>query len=88
MDDEKKRLEEINKYIREINDAYYRDGYSYGGMPMPLSQACLFDYSIVCHYDPATNETVETTYFTQDSATDRLKQLLQQGICAWIRQEK
>jgi hypothetical protein len=88
LDDKKNRIEEINKYIREINDAYYKDGYSYNGVPMPLSQTHLFDYRIVCEYDPVSQETVETTYFTQDSAAQRLKQLLQDGVCAWIKQEK
>jgi hypothetical protein len=31
VDDKKNRIAEINKYIREINDAYYKDGYSYNG---------------------------------------------------------
>lgn len=92
MDNDKDRIAEINKYIREINDAYYKDDYSGyatvdGYAPM-TSQGHLFEYIVVCYYDAATEETVETTYFTQDSATHKMKELLQDGICAWIRQEK
>ena len=87
MDDNKARIAEINKYVREINDAYYKDGYSYGGMPMPLNQTYLFDYSVVCYYNPVTSQTIETTYFDRDAAVERMKVLLQDGVCAWIKQE-
>jgi len=92
VDDKKDGIAEINKYIREINDAYYKDSYSGyatvdGYSPM-MSQEHLFEYIVVCYYDATTEETVETTYFTQDSATCKMKELLQDGICAWIKLEK
>ncbi len=90
MDDkkvQKARTAEINKYVREINDAYYRDGYSHHGMPMPLNQTYLFDYSIVCHFDPVTCKTVEIACFDHNDALSRMKNLLLKGVCAWIKQE-
>ena len=94
MDDKKDRIAEISKYIREINDAYYKDDYNGyatvdGYAPMTnTNQQQMFEYIVVCYYDAAAEETVETTYFTQDSATSKMKELLQDGICAWIKFEK
>jgi hypothetical protein len=87
VDNNKARIAEINQYVREINDAYYKDGYSYGGMPMPLNQTYLFEHSVLCYFDPITCETIHITYFDRESAIERMKVLLKDGVCAWIKQE-
>ena len=92
MDDKKDGLAEISKYVREINDAYYKDSYNGyatvdGYSPM-TNQGHLFDYSIVCYYNMTTGDISETTYFNHREAIREMKQLLQGGVCAWIKQER
>ena len=92
MDDKKDGIAEISKYIREINNAYYKDGYSgyatVDGYESAMSQTSLFDYSIVCYYNISTGETSEVSYFSHHEAMCEMKQLLQDGVCAWIKQEQ
>jgi len=92
VDDKKDGIAEISKYIREVNDAYYKDGYSgyatVDGYESAMSQTSLFDYCIVCYYDITTGEISETTYFNHQEAVREMKQLLQGGICAWVKQER
>jgi len=42
----------------------------------------------VCYYDITTGEISETTYFNHQEAVREMKQLLQGGICAWVKQER
>jgi hypothetical protein len=92
VDDKKDGLAEISKYIREINDAFYKDGYSgyatVDGYESAMNQTSLFDYYIVCYCNITTGEVSETTYFNHREAMHEMKQLLQGGVCAWIKQER
>jgi hypothetical protein len=92
VDNDKDRIAEINKYIREINDAYYKDDYSgyatVDGYEPSMNQTYLFDYSIVCCYDMSTGEISEVSYFDHHEAMCEMRQLLQDGKCAWIKQER
>lgn len=92
MDDKKDGIAEISKYIREVNDAYYKDDYSgyatVDGYESAMNQTSLFDYCIVCYYNTTTGEISETTYFNHQEALCEMKQLLQDGICAWVKQER
>jgi|TARA_R110000744_G_scaffold63001_1_gene129772 hypothetical protein len=92
VNDKKDGIAEISKYIREINNAYYKDDYSgyatVDGYEPAMNQTSLFDYSIVCCCDMTTGEISETTYFNHREAIREMKQLLQGGVCAWIKQER
>jgi len=92
VDDEKDKIAEISKYIREINDAYYKDDYSgyatVDGYEPSMNQTHLFDYSIVCYYNISTGEMCEVSYYNRHEAVREMKQLLQDGVCAWIKQER
>ena len=51
------------------------------------NQTYLFEHSVLCYFDPITCETIHITSFDRESAIEKMKVLLQDGVCAWIKQE-